>query len=253
MFEVDAEAYGRFMGRFSRPLAVLFADAVGVRPGQRALDVGCGTGALTDVLVERLGVDAVSAADPSASFVATVRARYPSMNVRHTTAEDLDVGPAAYDVVLASLAVHFMHDAVRGLGAMARAASPDGVVGATVWDHAGGRGPLAEFWSAVRSLDPGAPDESHLPGVREGHLAELLRDAGARRVEATSLSVEVRHDGFDAWWQPYTLGVGPAGEYVASLDAASRARLEARLRERLPDGPFATTALAWTAWGAGRG
>ncbi|MBI1379060.1 MAG: methyltransferase domain-containing protein [Frankiales bacterium] len=241
------------MGRFSRPLAVLFADAVGVRPGQRALDVGCGTGALTDVLVERLGVDAVSAADPSASFVAAVRARYPSMEVLQTTAEALDVGTASYDVVLASLAVHFMHDAVRGLGAMARAASADGIVGATVWDHAGGRGPLAEFWSAVRSLDPGARDESHLPGVREGHLAELLRDAGARAVEATALSVEVHHDGFDAWWQPYTLGVGPAGEHVAALDAASRARLEELLRERLPDGPFTTTALAWTAWGAGRG
>jgi len=248
-FEVDAETYGRFMGRFSRPLAAVLADVVDVSAGQCALDVGCGTGALTEVLVSRLGVDHVSAADPSESFVSAVRHRYPSMDVRLSTAETLDFPDAAFDLALACLVVHFMTDPVRGLSRMARTTTPGGVVGACVWDHAGGRGPLGLFWQVVRENDPQAVDESHLPGVVEGDLPALLMAAGLRDVRSTALQVSVAHQDFDDWWQPFTRGVGPAGNYVSSLDPQSRDQLEHALRRRLPDGPFATTALAWTAWG----
>lgn len=245
-FEVSAEAYARFMGQFSEPLAVRFADWAGVRRGQRAMDVGCGPGALTTVLTELLEPGAVAAADPSESFVAAARARLPQVDVRRASAEDLPYDSGSFDVVLAQLVVHFMSDPVAGLREMSRVAVPGGVVAACVWDHAGGGGPLATFWSAVRSLDASAPDESGLPGARAGHLAELATAAGLRDVEEDLLTVTVGFASFDDWWEPYTLGVGPAGTHVAGLDPDRREALRQRCRELLPVAPFDVTASAWS-------
>jgi len=247
-FEVSADAYGRFMGRFSAPLAEAFLDVVGVSEGQRALDVGCGSGVLTTALVERLGVQRVSAVDPSRAFVEAVREKYPSMDVRGSTAEALEFGDETFDLVLSQLVVHFMTDPVAGLRQMARVAVRGGIVGANVWDHAGESGPLAVFWSAVRLLDPQARDESRLPGVSEGGLAQLFVDAGLTVASSTALTVSVDHVDFDEWWQPFTLGVGPAGTYVAALDDAGRDRLRETCRAMLPAWPFATRATAWTVW-----
>jgi len=121
------------------------------------------------------------------------------------------------------------------------------VVAACVWDHAGGRGPLSAFWPAVRELDPGADDESGLAGVREGHLAELFAQAGLDAIRVTTLTVRVRQRGFEAWWETFTLGVGPAGAYLTSLPAARRDELRERCRRRLPAGPFDVSATAWAA------
>ena len=145
-FNVSAGAYSRFMGRYSEPLAVQFADLAGIRRGQRALDVGCGPGALTAVLASRAGADAVSAVEPSASFAAAARERLPGVDIRQSAAEQLPFGDDAFDVALAQLVVHFMTDPVTGLREMARVTSPGGVVAACVWDHAGGRGPVSPFW-----------------------------------------------------------------------------------------------------------
>ena len=246
-FEVSADAYGQFMGRFSRPLAEQFVDLVGVEPGQRVLDVGCGSGALTEVLVSRVGVDRVSAVDPSESFVEVVRSAYPSMDVHRSGAESLPFPARSFDVVLAQLVVHFMTDPVAGIAEMARTTAPGGVVATSVWDHAGDKGPLSAFWSAARSLDPSPSDESDLPGVAEGHLAELFTAAGLTNVASSSLTVTVEHPSFDDWWDPFTLGVGPAGAYVTSLDDAARDALRDRCRQTLPNAPFRTRATAWTA------
>lgn len=243
-FDVSADAYGRFMGRFSVPLAARFADFAEVSTGT-ALDVGCGTGALTGVLVERLGAGQVCAVDPSASFVAAARARFPDVDVRPGRAEDLPYEDDRFDAVLAQLVVHFMADPVAGLREMARVARPGGTVAAAVWDHAGGSGPLAAFWDAVRDLDAAAPDESGLAGTREGHLEELVTAAGLAPARSDLLRVEVAHASFDAWWEPFTLGVGPAGQYVAGLSAEHRDALRARCRDRVGDGPGTTTACAW--------
>jgi len=247
-FDVSADAYGQFMGRFSGPLAPLFADTVGVARGQRVLDVGCGPGALTAALVDRAGADTVSAADPSPSFVEAVRHRYPSMDVRLCAAEELTFPTGAFDLVLAQLVVHFMADPVAGIAQMVRTAVPGGVVAAAVWDSGAGRGPVDAFWSVVRTIDPSVPDESRRPGVTEGHLAQLFERAGLQDVNATALTVRVDHDSFQDWWQPFTLGVGPTGAYVNSLDDAARSRVRDRCRETMPEGPFATTATAWTVW-----
>ena len=168
----------RFMGKYSEPLATQFADLAGVRAGQQVLDVGCGPGALTAELVSRVGADAVSAVEPSASFAAATRERLPGVEVRLSPAEQLPFPDGAFDAAMAQLVVHFMADPVTGLREMGRVTRPGGVVAACVWDHAGDRGPLTAFWSAVRALDPAAPDESGLAGVREGHLAELFAQAG---------------------------------------------------------------------------
>jgi SAM-dependent methyltransferase len=248
-FAVGADAYDRFMGRYSVPLAVLFADLAMVEAGQRVLDVGCGPGALTSELVTRLGAGAVVAVDPSETFVIAVQERHPAIEVRHGAAEQLPFEDGAFDAALAQLVVHFMADPVAGLGEMRRVTRRSGVVAACVWDHAGGTGPLALFWEAARALDGEVDDESALAGAREGHLGELFREAGLRQVDEGALTVRVEQPSFDEWWEPFTLGVGPAGGYVVGLDVDRRAQLRERCRKMLPAAPFVLTARAWTARG----
>ena len=120
---------------------------------------------------------------------------------------------------------------------------------ACVWDHGGGQGPLSLFWEAARGLDPSVADESQLAGAREGHLAELFRAAGLDEIEESVLSVSVEHPSFEDWWEPFELGVGPAGGYVARLDAKQQAELRERCRELQPPPPFVLTSRAWAARG----
>ena len=248
-FDVGAEAYDRFMGRYSVGLAARMADLADVRPGQRVLDVGCGPGALTGELVARLGPGDVAAVDPSSSFVTAARERNPGVDVRVAAAEDLPFDDHEFDAALAQLVVHFMADPVAGLRDMGRVTRPGGAVAACVWDHAGGQGPLGVFWRAVRALDPDARDESGLAGARAGHLAELFAAAKLEAIEQTLLAVRVEHPSFEEWWEPFTHGVGPAGAYVSGLAAGDRDRLRERCRSLLPPPPFTVTARAWAVRG----
>ena len=247
-FAVAAEAYDRFMGRYSIFLAPQLADFAGVASGQRVLDVGCGPGALTSELVARLGAANVSAADPSEQFVAAARERHPGVDIQVAPAEELPFADGEFDAALAQLVVHFMADPVGGLAEMARVTRPGGLVAACVWDHAGGQTPLAAFWEAVHEVDPDATDESGLAGGREGHLSELLEQAGLRDVEETALPVHVEHATFEEWWEPFELGVGPAGSYLTALEPAQQVELRERCRQRLP-APFTLSARAWTSGG----
>ena len=212
-FDVAAESYDRFMGRYSRPLAPQLADFAGVAAGQRVLDVGCGPGALTAELVARLGAGAVAAVDP----VGAVRRRGRASGTRawrssRPSAEELPFPDDAFDAALAQLVVHFMADPVAGLREMARVtragrrrrARASGTTRA-----AAGRSSV--FWEAARALDPDVDDESQLAGAREGHLAELFGAAGLAAIEDRRCSVAVEHPSFEDWWEPFTLGVGPAG------------------------------------------
>ncbi|HEU4911040.1 MAG TPA: SAM-dependent methyltransferase, partial [Actinomycetes bacterium] len=143
------------------------------------------------------------------------------------------------------LVVHFMTDPVTGLAEMGRVTGPGGRVAANVWDHGGSSGPLATFWRAAGDVDPAAPDESGLPGTREGHLVELAAAAGLRNAEPSALTVRIPFTSFEEWWEPFTFGVGPAGSYVASLDETRRELLTERCRDLLPSAPFEITATAW--------
>jgi len=248
-FDVAAESYDRFMGRYSALLSPQLADFAGVRQGQRVLDVGCGPGALIGELVNRVGAASVAAVDPSEPFVAAARARHPGVEVHRAAAEELPFADDAFDAACAQLVVHFMADPVAGLAEMARVTRRDGVVAACVWDHAGSQGPLGLFWQAARELYPGVHDESNLAGAREGHLGELFASAGVRNVEEKTLASNLQHDTFDDWWEPYTRGVGPAGSFVAGLDPEQRIELRERCRALLPAEPLVIPARAWAARG----
>ena len=248
-FTVDPGAYDRYMGRYSLLLSPQLADLAAVAAGQRALDVGCGPGALTAELVNRLGAEAVSAVDPSEPFVAAVEERHPGVDVRRAAAEQLPFEDAEFDATLAQLVVHLMANPEEGVDEMVRVTRKRGVVAASVWDYAGGRGPVSVLWDAARELDAEVVDQSHLAGVREGHLAELFEAAGLREVEETAHEIRVEHSSFEEWWEPLTLGVGPAGSYVAALDPPRQAQLRERCREKLPAAPFLLTAHAWVARG----
>jgi SAM-dependent methyltransferase len=246
-FAVAADAYDRFMGRYSVPLAPEFADFADVAEGQRVLDVGCGPGALTAELVRRTGAGQISAVDPSESFVAALQERHPDVEAHQAAAEDLPFPDDAFDASLAQLVVHFMADPVAGLREMVRVTRRGGVVAASVWDHGGGHGPLSVYWQAARELDPVAPDESQLAGANHGDLTDIFSAAGLHDIEEVALAVRVEHPTFEDWWEPYTLGVGPAGAYIARLDDQHRERLRARCAELLPVAPFVLTAQAWAA------
>jgi SAM-dependent methyltransferase len=248
-FEVAAESYDRFMGRYAATLAPALADFAGVAAGQKVLDVGCGPGALTTVLVDRLGVESVAAVDPSESFVAAAQSRHPGVDVQRAAAESLPYEDGTFDAAIAQLVVHFMTDPVAGLREMGRVTRAEGVVAACVWDFAGDRSPISVFWQAVGELDPGAENESALAGAREGHLVELLDAAGLRGVEETALPAAIEYSSFDEWWEPFTLGVGPAGAYAHGLTEPARVKLRTRCRELLPPAPFTVSAFAWAARG----
>jgi Methylase involved in ubiquinone/menaquinone biosynthesis len=248
-FDVAADAYDLFMGRYSTLLASQMADLADVVAGERVLDVGCGPGALASELVRRVGADRVAAVDPSEPFVTAARARHPGVDVRQAPAEALPFPGETFDATLAQLVVHFMTDPVGGIGEMARVTRMGGVVAASVWDHAGGMGPVSRFWDAARELDPSVVDEGDLAGAREGHLVELFEQAGLHDVRPAVIVARLEHASFEAWWEPYTKGVGPAGSYVASLDLEARDRLRDLCRRRLPEGSFAIEARAWAARG----
>jgi SAM-dependent methyltransferase len=248
-FSVGADAYDRFMGRYSIPLAPVFADFARLAPGERVLDVGCGPGALTTELVRRLGPTAVAAVDPSATFVAAAQERHPLVEVQRASAELLPFDDRTFDAALAQLVVHFMADPVAGVREMRRVTRPGGTIAACVWDFVTGGGPLSLFWRAAHEIDPDVDDESTLVGAADGQLAALFVDAGLTDVEGTSITVDVEHQTFDEWWDPFTLGVGPAGAYLARLTPDDRTALHARCRDLQPGEPFVVSARAWTARG----
>jgi len=240
------------MGRFSTRLAVPFADAAGIEPGQRALDVGCGPGALTAELVSRLGAANVAAVDPAPQFVDAVRERLPGVEAQVAHAEELPYPDAQFDAALAQLVLHFVSDATATASEMRRVVTPGGVLAACVWDFGGGMRMLRLFWDAALALDSEAPDEERTrPFGHDGEIAQLFERAGLRDVERGSVEIEGAYESFDDFWTPFLSTTGPAGAYVASLDEEHRERLREELHARLesPEGPFTLEASAWYATG----
>ena len=249
-FDVPADTYDRFMGRFSHPLAPVFCDAVlpGGRLPASVLDVGCGPGALLDELVRRPphldGVRRLAAIDPAPSFVAAVADRFPDVDVREGGAEELPFDDATFEASLAQLVVHFMDDPAAGAAEMVRVTRPGGLVAACVWDHGGGRGPLSPFWSAVESIAPGqaaAPST----GSTRGDLQRLWEGTGLVGVREQRISVRVGFDSFDRWWAPFAEAVGSARAFLDGLDGSTLEQLRTQLHADLGDGPFEIDAAAW--------
>ena len=254
-FRVSAQAYDRHVGRYGEQLAaelIAFAD---VRGGMRALDVGCGPGALTSALAELLGPEQVSAADPSESFAAACRARLPQVEVVVASAEALPFADRTFEAALSQLVVNFIPDPEAGLREMARVTRAGGVLGACVWDYAGEMTLLRAFWDAAREVDPvraAAADEGVvMRWCGEGELAELWRQAGLQGVRFGQLVVRASYTDFEDLWSPLLCGVAPSGAFCMSLDGDRRAALHDAYRVRLGVGadPFELTARAWAVAG----
>ena len=253
-FEVAADAYDRFMGRYSGPLGPALADFAGVQAGQTAIDVGCGPGALTTELVSRLGPEAVAAVDPSAPFVEACRERLPGVRVEVAAAERLPFADGAFDCALAQLVVNFMTDPPAGVRELRRVTRPGGTVAAAVWDYAGEMTILRRFWDAAVALDPSAEDRDEgrsMPFCMPAELGDLWASAGLADVRVAPVVVAAGYDGFEDLWQPLEVGVAPSGAYAISLPPERRSALKGELRRRLGagDGPFRLTARAWVATG----
>lgn len=246
-FRVAGEAYDSFMGRYSRALADRFADAAGVQPGQTAIDVGCGPGALTGVLVDRLGTDAVAACDPAPGFVTECAARHPDVRVELGRAESIPFETGRFDHAMAQLVLHFVSDPEQAAGEMMRVVRPDGLVSACVWDFDDGMEMLRAFWDAALQIDPAAPDEARrLRFGRSGEIAHLFESAGMVEVVESTLRVSSSYTGFDELWDGFLTGVGPAGAYCTSRTDEDRRRLRTALFRRLgePTGPITLGAVA---------
>lgn len=249
-FQVGGDAYDRFMGRYSRPLARLFADAADVRAGQRALDVGCGPGALTGELVARLGADGVAAVDPSEPFVAACAERHPGVDVRLGRCEELPHEDGSFDRVLSQLVLRFVTDAPRAAAELRRVARPGGLVAACVWDAENGMEMLHAFWEAAHAIDPSVTSDDLLFGG-PGEVVELFETAGLEDVVETELLVESSYTGFDELWSTFELGIGPVGAFLVGLDDERRERLRAETFARVgsPEGAFALRGMARCAVG----
>jgi SAM-dependent methyltransferase len=250
MFQ-KADAYENFMGRYSRPLGPEFAQASRVERGQRVLDVGCGTGALTSVLADIVGADQVAGVDPSEPFVEQCRENVPGADIRVGPAEALPFDDAEFDRALSQLVFHFVDDPGGALREMARVTRPGGMVSACVWDMTGGMTMMRAYWSAVS--EAGVPGRSEIErfGGKPGQLAGLWRDAGLSEVDDRSITVSSAYRDFDELWATFREGVGPIGLHAAALesDALEAVRETFRRNVGSPDGAFELTATAWFAAG----
>jgi SAM-dependent methyltransferase len=250
-FAAPAEHYDRFMGRYLPTLAAALADAADIGPGMRVVDVGCGPGGLTRELAARVGAGNVAAIDPAAQFVAACRERNPGADVREGVAESLPWEDGVFDAALSSLVVAFMRDADQGARERVRVTRPGGTVAACMWDiNGGGMTMLRVFWTAVRRVAPSAQGEERRIGTTEGDLPALLRRAGLDSVASGALEARADYAGFDDFWDPFTLAVGPSGKYLmSSLHPEQRVAVREACRAELPDEPFSLTARAWYARG----
>ena len=239
-FRVGGDAYDNFMGRYSTVLAPLFANFAGVSSGDRVLDVGAGTGALTAELIAR-GAE-VAAADPSPEFVAVLRERFPHLEVEEAPAESLPFGTGVFDVALAQLVVAFMSDAPAAVAEMARVARRVAVCmwGVAEVDMFAAIERAAEAIGATRGGEPRRYRT-------RSEIHDLLAPHGD--LESAELDVTAGYRDFAEFWQAMDRGVGPAGQWLASLDAEQRERAHDELFRQLgsPGGPFELRARAYAA------
>jgi SAM-dependent methyltransferase len=240
--------YEQFMGRWSARLAPKFAEFAGVREGEDLLDLGCGTGSLTRALIESRP-RRIAAVDLSPAFVEYAREHIQSAIVdwHVADAQDLPLPSHAFDRGLSMLVLNFIPDAAGAVREVRRVLRPGGTFAAATWDYTGGMQMLHTFWDTAASLDPDSIDEAEagMPFRRAGELSSLFRDCGLADVEETVLEVTAEFQSFEDYWQPFSLGIGPAGAYVGRLDESAKAQLERALHERVGDAPiFALQARA---------
>lgn len=252
------DAYERYVGRWSRRVADEFVPWLGVSAGARWLDVGCGTGAVTDAVLRLAAPREVRGIDPSPGFVAHAGRGAGDDRVKVETgdAQAIDAGDGTFDAVVSGLVLNFVPRPDRALAEMARVTRTGGVVGFYVWDYAGEMQYMRSFWDAAVALDPAAlelDEGRRFPMCRPETLERMARDAGLEDVASRAIDVPTRFASFEDYWAPFLGGQGPAPGYAVSLDAGRCAALRERIRGRLPiarDGSIELVARAWAVRGS---
>lgn len=244
--------YELYVGRWSRRIAPPFLSWLNVPAGRRWLDVGCGTGALCAAIVDHCQPAAVAGVEPSEGFLKTATVNLAGRAALYQgNATSIPLGDASIDVVVSALALNFFPDPRAALLEMSRVAAAGGTIAAYVWDYAGKMELMRYFWDAAVELDAAAAplDEGlRFPLCRPEALEQLFAGAGLNGVEVKPIDTPTPFENFDAYWQPFLGGQGPAPAYAMSLAAAARAKLRERVRERVPvmqDGSISLTARAW--------
>jgi SAM-dependent methyltransferase len=249
----DAEAYEAYIGRWSRPVAAAFVDWISLAPGRRWVDVGCGTGALTGVILERAAPASVIGVDPSVDFVdlARTRIRDPRARFAVAPAERLPLEDASVDVIVSGLVLNFIPDLVAALAEMRRIGVKGATIASYVWDLAGRMDVIRTFWDAAIALDPAATGKSEgarFPLCAPEPLRQAFEAADLTDIAVRSIDVPTVFRDFDDYWFPFLGRVGPAPAYLAELDEGSKAALRERLRATLPTRPDGSIHLIARAW-----
>jgi ubiquinone/menaquinone biosynthesis C-methylase UbiE len=248
------DRYEAYMGRWSRQIAPRFLDWLGAPDGLDWLDVGCGTGALSAVILAQCNPKSLISIDPSEGFVATAQAMVPDRRAEFQVgdAQALALETGSRDIVASALVLNFIPNRQKALIEMKRVARAGGTVGLYVWDYPGGGVEfMRAFWNAAASLDPSArelTEDRRFPFCTPDGLADLLRGAGLTRVDCTAIEVPTVFGDFEDYWHPFTLGAGPAPGYCTSLDPEAQQHLKEKLHDSLPrreDGSILLKARAW--------
>ena len=248
-----AEEYEAYIGRWSRPVAAVFLDWLSIPHGERWVDVGCGTGALSGAILERTDPGSVAGLDPSADFVDLAQRHVADPRARFAVAfaDDMPLETGSADVIVSGLVLNFIPDLAAALAEMRRVGSPGATIAGYLWDLAGRMDIIRTFWDAAIAIDPAAAEVDEgvrFPLCAPVQLRRAFEDAGLTDVSVRSIDVPTVLRDFDDYWTPFLGGVGPAPAYLVGLDEAHRVRIRERLRTTLPTGPDGRNQLMARAW-----
>jgi SAM-dependent methyltransferase len=248
-----AAAYEDFMGRWSRTLATGFVSWLRVPDGVHWLDVGCGTGALTDAICAHASPASVVGCDPAEPFIEYARAHLLDRRASFVVAgaDGLPRRTGGFGSITSLLALNFFPDPQGAVQEMRIRTMGGGAVSACVWDYADGMQFLRYVWDAAVSGDSTASalDEGRrFPLCRPAALVDLFTAAGLSDVRCEAIDIATEFASFDDFWRPLLGGTGPVPSYILSLDATRRAELARRLEKTLPMTPAGTIELSARAW-----
>ena len=257
---LSGNPYDRFMGRWSILIAQEFLDWLAIPPASKWLDVGCGTGSLTKLILETYQPKDIVSLDSSGDFISYARQLITNPSVRFSVglAQSLELDSNSIDAVVSGIVLNFVPQPEVAISEMLRVTKPGGQIGIFLWDYADGMEMLRYFWDAAVELDKSAEefDEGiRFPLCQEGQLESLVRKVGLMQVEATPIEVTTVFQNFDDYWMPFLGNVGPAPSYYMSLKQTDRQKLEDKLRESLPiddNGSISLVARAWAVKGTAK-
>jgi len=253
----SGDFYEPYVGRWSRRVAAEFIRWLDLSEGKQWLDVGCGTCALSETILDLANPEKVTGVDRSEGYVEFARQRVVNSHAEFEVgdAQALSVESGGYDAVVSGLVLNFVPQPSQMISEMRRAAQKDGMVALYVWDYAGKMQMLRHFWNAAAILNPGTQDLDEgrrFPICSPDVLTKLFQDAGLTGIETRPIDVSTDFKDFDDFWLPFLSGQGPAPGYVMSLSEEQRTQLRERIQNSLPfalDGSIPLVARAWAVRG----